>query len=96
MHQKITIEDESHFPVFSNHEEASEFFKSQYGDDFILKSSKEIDGELVYIYVLVVDQEAFKSGQEKLARFEILEGSDFTNSFQSIGISENGDLFIAH
>jgi hypothetical protein len=95
-HHKITIEEESEFPMFNSHQEAIEYFKTQYGDDFILKSSKEIDGETVYVYVLVVDREAFKSGQEKLARFEIVQGSEFTDSFQSIDISENGDIFIAH
>ncbi|OMP68450.1 hypothetical protein [Domibacillus epiphyticus] len=95
-HHKITEEEESNLPMFNNHQEASEYFKTQYGDDFILKSSKEIDGETVYVYVLVVDREAYKRGQEKLARFEIVQGTEFTDSFQSINISENGDIFITH
>ncbi|WP_409299858.1 hypothetical protein [Peribacillus sp. SCS-155] len=96
LHQKITIEEESTFPLFSSYEEASAFFIAKYGEDFILKSAQEIEGEKVYVYILVVDREAYEEGQKKLARFEIIKGTEFTDSFQSIGISENGDLFIAY
>ncbi|WP_419880583.1 hypothetical protein ACN6MY_13080 [Peribacillus sp. B-H-3] len=98
MHQRITETDDQELPAFESSEEASAYFKKKYGDDFILKSTKEINGEQIDIYVLVLDREAFRSGEEKWAKAhqEIIEESDFTSSFQSIGISSNGEVYIAY
>ncbi|RFU65470.1 hypothetical protein [Peribacillus glennii] len=93
--QKITKEEEIKLPVFNSHLDAVKHFKNKYGDDFVLKSQGEKNGEKIYIYVLLLDKEAFKEGQEKLARFEMVP-PEFTNSFQSIEIMENGDLRIAY
>ncbi|OIK04559.1 hypothetical protein [Bacillus sp. MUM 13] len=98
MHQRITEADDQELPAFENSEEASAYFKEKYGDDFILKSSKEINGEQIDVYVLVLDREAFRNGEEKWAKAhqEIIEESDFTSSFQSIGIGRNGEVYIAY
>ncbi|PLT34936.1 hypothetical protein [Bacillus sp. V5-8f] len=93
--KKITKEEEMKLPVFNSHLDAVNHFKKKFGEDFVLKSQGEKNGEKIYIYVLLLDREAFKTGQEKLARFEMVP-PEFTNSFQSIEIKENGDFRIAH
>lgn len=93
--QKITKDEENILPVFNSHQDALIHFKNKYGDDFMLKSSGEKNGEKINIYVLILDREAFESGQKKLARFEMVP-PDFINSFQSIEIKENGDFHIAN
>jgi len=92
--QKITPDEESRLPIFGSHEEASQFFTSQYGDAFVSKQNTELGGVTIYKYILIVDQEAYKTGQEKLARFEMMNGPEFMNSFQSIQITEDGEVEI--
>ena len=91
---KITPDEESKLPIFGSHEEAKEFFTTQYGDSFVYKQTTDLGGVAIYKYILIVDQEAYKTGQEKLARFEMMNGPEFMNSFQSIQITEDGEVEI--
>lgn len=91
---KITPDEESKLPIFGSHEEAKEYFTTQYADAFVHKKTSELGGVAIYKYILIVDKEAYKTGQEKLARFEMMNGPDFMNSFQSIQITEDGEVEI--
>ncbi|MFD0051225.1 hypothetical protein ACFVHQ_18215 [Actinomycetes bacterium NPDC127524] len=92
--QKITHEEEKSFPAFNNHLEAREYFKQYYMDHFTYKNKKEKGGQEIFSYVLVLNAEAYRSGQEKLARFEMVDGTDFSASFQTIDIYEDGGIYI--
>ncbi|WP_419884020.1 hypothetical protein ACN6MY_11420 [Peribacillus sp. B-H-3] len=92
--QKITYKEQKSFPAFKNHLEAREYFQQYYMDHFTYKNKKEKDGKEIFSYVLVLNEEAYRSGQEKLARFEIVHGTDFPSSFQTIEINEDGEIYI--
>lgn len=93
--RKITQEEEMNIPLFPSHEQAKDYFLAEYGsENFVYKMTKEGAGELLHTYTLIVDHDAYKAGQAKLARFEMITGPEFTDSFQTIQITESGKVFI--
>ncbi len=93
---KISRNDEAELPDFSNHELARKYFKNKYGDRFVMASSEIIDGMKIYFYNLILDDEIYKDGQEKLGRGEPVLGLELMNSYQPIEIWEDGRIHIVH
>lgn len=93
---KISRKAEAELPDFSSHELARKYFKNKYGDRFIMMNSEMIDGMKIYFYSLILDNEIFKDGQEKLGQGEPVSGLDFMNSYQPIEIWEDGRIHIVH
>lgn len=61
-----------------------------------MMNSEMIDGMKIYFYSLILDNEIFKDGQEKLGQGEPVSGLDFMNSYQPIEIWEDGRIHIVH
>ncbi|GAE27824.1 hypothetical protein JCM9140_3985 [Halalkalibacter wakoensis JCM 9140] len=81
-------------PDFQSHEEARSWFKEQFGDRFLLKNSDEIEGERVYYYHLVKDQEVYEQYMQSLSNTvdqDITSMQPF-ESYSTIEISEDGGI----
>ena len=97
MIKKITREEEAKLPLFGGHSEAREWFKGQYGDDFMLTGSETYGQDKCYFYDLILDREVYEREQKKLYEGRISDGAiAFLNSYQSIQIHETGEVHIVH
>jgi hypothetical protein len=93
MDQEFTVE-RSHIPSFSNHEEAREWFKEQFGDRFLLRMTDMKDGKRVNFYHLVKEPEVYQPYMESFAssvKHEITNMEVF-KSYSTIEIDENGHV----
>ncbi|WP_332692753.1 hypothetical protein [Halalkalibacter lacteus] len=81
-------------PDFKNHEEAREWFKEEFGDDFLLRSSDESNGKKVFYYHVVKDPEVYQQYMESFAspvQHEITNMGTF-ESYSTVEISEDGGI----
>ena len=92
----ITREQEDVMPLFLNHKSAREWFKSHYGNRFVMKESSYIDGEKVYFYHLVMNRDAYLKGINKMSEGELIGGLDFIDSYQPIEITEDGMVHVIY
>ena len=92
----ISRKAEAEIPVFASHELARGYFKSKYGNQFIMMSYEEVDEQTVYFYALLLNPNAFYDGQKQLAIGEGFSGIEYLNSYQSIEIFEDGRIHIIH
>ncbi len=84
-------------PDFDNHDEASKWFKSQFQDRFLLRSSDTSDGKKVFYYHIVKDPEVYQNYLESHAsavRDEI-SNIDTFESYSTVEISEDGDISLS-
>lgn len=93
---RISRQAEAEFPNFSSHEEARDYFKNTYGEQFVLVSSHVIDGTKVHFYALLLNPSVFKDGQKKIQQGEFVLGLEYLESYQSIEIFEDGQIHIIH
>lgn len=102
---KISREEESKFPQFNTHQEAREYFKSIYGQNFQMQDSQEYNGEKIYLYHLILDMnqylEAVKGiNEQQIESLEFNKGGCLSErymfSHQAIEISESGNVHIIH
>lgn len=93
MNQDFTVE-RSQMPSFSNHEEAREWFKGQFGDRFLLRMTDMKDGKRVNFYHLVKDLGVYKPYMESFASTVTHEitNMDVFKSYTTIEIDENGHV----
>ena len=96
MAQKISRKDEETIPQFHSHEEARQWFKEKYGDDFMMTDSEEIGGEKCYFYTLILDRAKYEKGHRELVEKGYIIGTEHLNSYQSIEIMESGFIHIVH
>ncbi|MFS0862609.1 hypothetical protein [Fredinandcohnia sp. 179-A 10B2 NHS] len=83
-------------PDFNSHEEAREWFKSEYQDKFLLRTHDEVDGKKVFFYHIVKDPEVYQQYMESFAKpgeHEITNMKTF-ESYSTVEISEDGDISI--
>lgn len=93
MDQDFTVERRD-MPSFSNHEEAREWFKEQFGDRFLLRMTDMKDGKRVNFYHLVKDPDVYQPYMESFAssvKHEITN-MDVFKSYTTIEIDENGQV----
>lgn len=91
---KITRSAEAELPHFSNHEEARDYFKNQYGNRFMMTDSRILDGVKTYFYHLVLDDQAYQDGIKKSQNGERVSDMDFLFSYQSVEITEDGQIHV--
>ncbi|GAE35505.1 hypothetical protein [Halalkalibacter akibai] len=81
-------------PDFKNHDEASSWFKNRFGDQFVLKNYDTIEGEKVYYYHVIKNEEVYHEYMESLAS---PEHTDITSpepfeSYSTVEITEDGGI----
>lgn len=102
---KISREEEGKIPKFNTHQEAREYFKSRYGQNFQMQDSQEYSGEKVYLYHLILDMNQYLEAIKEINKLQI-KSLGFNNdnsllekymfSYQAIEISESGNVHITH
>ena len=94
---KISRDEEAKLPDFSSHQEARNYFKELYREQFVLNGSELIDGRKVYFYHLILDTEHYQEGMEVLKTDGYMKDAmQFLISYQPIEISEDGSVHIIH
>lgn len=92
----ISRQDKACLPNFSNHQEAQEYFKSKYAEQFIMLGTDSIDEVKLYFYKLILSPLDFDLGQEKIKTGNFFaEATRFIKSYQRIYIFEDGNVHIA-
>ncbi|MFD1850627.1 hypothetical protein [Oceanobacillus bengalensis] len=83
-------------PEFSNHQQARDWFKSQFEDNFLLRSSDEMSGKKIYYYHIVKDPDTYKNYMESFSKPEKHEITNMETfeSYSTVEISERGDVTI--
>lgn len=92
----ISREDEAKIPAFTDYTKARLWFKERYGNRFILVSTENFDHGKIYFYHLILDREKYDELQEKLRNHEMVAGTEYLFSYQSIEISEDGSIHVIH
>lgn len=93
---KISRKAEAELPNFSSHEQARNYFKSTYGEHFVMMSSEIINDKKVYFYGLLLNPETFYDGQKKVSQGEPVIGLAMMNSYEPVEIFEDGRIHIIH
>ena len=94
---KISRQDEAKLPAFDSHENAREYFKDKYGDNFVMADSKIIGNDKIYFYHLILDSQRYYDGFNKLREDSIIVDSlDFMNSYQTVELFEDGRIHVIH
>ena len=91
---KITRSAEAELPHFSNHQEARDYFKNQYGNRFMMTDSRVIDRVKTYFYHLVLDDKAYQDGIRNSRNGEPVSDMDLLFSYQSVEITEDGQIHV--
>ncbi|RKQ31347.1 hypothetical protein [Oceanobacillus halophilus] len=81
-------------PDFKNHEDARQWFKEQFHDDFLIRSSDVVNGEKIYFYHIIKNPELYQQYMESFAKpvkHEITNMETF-ESYSTVEISEDGDV----
>jgi len=94
--KKYSRADEASLPVFYNHRQARLYFKNKHGDNFFMVDSDILEGEKIYFYHLVLNQQDYKKGINQLRSSGSVSGLEFMNSYQKIEIWENGNIHMIH
>lgn len=95
--KKISREEENEMPSFASHDEARAYFKERFGDDFQMTDSREFDGEKIYFYNLILNKDYYISYLTNAeVRTEPNSNLLFMFSYQTVEISENGNIHIVH
>jgi hypothetical protein len=81
-------------PEFKSHDEARQWFKQRFGDNFFMTESEVINGEKTYFYHLVMDRESYFKGMQELKEKGYAEGIELINSYHPIEINEKGSVHI--
>ena len=92
MRHRITRQEESTLPKFSNHQEARQWFKFMYGDDFMLTT---VEGD-IYFYYLILNRKRFDEEMAKLNKGTLGDSSKLLSSYQPVQISADGSVHIVH
>lgn len=96
MVDKISREEEKHIPDFTSHTEAITWFKKKYGKFFVADAIENINGETVYFYRLILNEDVYFEELKKLVSTGHTTGTDFLDSHQPIEIMEDGRVHIVH
>jgi len=81
-------------PDFHSHEEARDWFKEQFPNRFLLRTSDVIEGKKVYYYHIVKDSEVYQQYMESFAHEENHEITNFDTfeSYSTVEVNEDGDV----
>lgn len=81
---------EDDLPSFNSHKEVRLFFKDLFGDNFMLKSTDNINGDKIYFYTIIHDRKTWESGLKELDRNGFVSGTEFMMSTQDIQVFADG------
>lgn len=90
----LKLEDE--MPDFKNHEQAKQWFKTIFHNDFIIRSSDTLCGKKTYLYHIVKDLKLYQQYMRSFAnpiRSEITNVKAF-ESYSTVEITDNGHVRI--
>lgn len=87
---------EVNLPPFNGHLEARHWFKKKFKHLFVLKGSGVINGEKIYFYYLITDQDRYTKGMEELIEKGIVSGFELPMSYHIVGILEDGGIHIIY
>lgn len=95
MNQNVN-HDPTEIPSFKSHDEARDWFKGQYGNDFLLRSTDVDNGRKVMYYHLVKNPDMYQSYMESFAATDAAQ-HEITNmgvfkSYSTITIDEDGQV----
>ncbi|MCU9614444.1 hypothetical protein OEV98_12940 [Caldibacillus lycopersici] len=80
-------------PDFTTHEEARAWFKEQFHDQFLLKTTDVIDGKRVFYYHLIKHPEKYEEFVNTLRSDNTeIDSLDLFESYSTIEISEDGNI----
>lgn len=82
--------------LFNGHTEAEKWFHEKYPDQFIIKGSGDVDGEKIYFYHLIIDQECYKKDIKILVEKGIADGLELSLSYYIVGILEDGRVHVMY
>lgn len=101
MNTKLSKLDESQLPKFNDHNEASNYFKLKYGEDFFFSNIFKFEGDNLHVYVLILDREKYNESQIYLMKnrtifFPVSDQTTkgYRESFQKIYIWETGKVMV--
>jgi hypothetical protein len=94
MSRRLTRSFLDELPAFKSHDEARQWFKQRFGNNFFMTESEVINGEKMYFYHLVVDRETYLKGMQELKEKGVVDGLDLINSYHPVEISEKGSVHI--
>lgn len=77
-------------PQFNGHGEAYQWFKEKFSDYFILKGSGNLEGEKIYFYHLILDQDNYIKGIKDIENKGLTSGFELSISYYIIIILEDG------
>ncbi|RLL43750.1 hypothetical protein D8M04_12580 [Oceanobacillus piezotolerans] len=83
-------------PDFQHHEEARQWFKDKFKNDFLIRSSDTIDGRKIFFYHIIKNPQVYQKYMESFAKpvnHEITNMETF-ESYTTVEISEDGDVSI--
>ena len=95
----ISRQDERSFPAFNSHNEAADFFKENFGSDFVFEDSENIGDDICYFYSVVIDHAIYHKCRRILSEGQPVTGDlgmQFLKSYQSVQIMENGSVHVVY
>lgn len=96
--KRITKKFEANLPVFRSHEEAREYFKAEFGNDFVLHEPRHSYDEKIFIYHLILDRVSYEKGIKKFQerKWSLADNDcyNFLFSYQPVQIDEDGNVYI--
>lgn len=95
-YKRLTRKFDQDLPEFSSHQEARNWFKDLFGDDFMLTDSMDIDGEKMWDYELVIDRPAWKKGMKEMNEKGFSSGVEFMMATHTIQIFDSGKIHVVH
>lgn len=81
---------------FNGHTEAEEWFRDKFRDQFIMKGSGEVNGEIIYFYHIVTDREYYINGIKEIIENDIVNGFKLPSNYHIVGILEDGRVHIIY
>lgn len=93
---RLSRKFEEQLPEFQSHDEARTYFKNDFGSNFQLNNSEEIDEEKVYFYYLIVHKENFYKFQKEMRKNGYSSGTEGMMSYHSVEIWDDGRVHIVY
>ena len=101
--KRIIKKEVDKFPEFKSYDEADKFLKEKYGDRILFNFSSEVDGEKIYVYEYVTNQEIFKKMREHMEKTgrntygpNDPETKWFFDSTQTVRVWEDGKIAVTY
>lgn len=83
-------------PNFQSHEEARQWFKGKFQEDFLIRCSEAFQGRKIYFYHIVKNKDLYQNYMQSFTKHTRpqITNMDTFNSYSTVEISENGEVNI--